>query len=57
MPKLPPKRWWKSCIRGVEKSGYAKDPAAVCGSQWYHKMTTSQQRIAVIESEKSKRKR
>lgn len=57
MPKRPPKRWWKSCVRGVEKSGMAYDPESVCGSVWYHKMSPAQKREAVRESEKSKRKR
>lgn len=56
MPKRPPKRWWKSCIRGVEKSGAAYDPQGVCGDLWYHKMTTEQKMKAVKESERKKKK-
>ena len=52
MPKRPPKRWWKSCVRKVEKSKYADDPEAVCGSVWYHKMSAAQKRKAVRESER-----
>lgn len=57
IPKRPPKKWFKSCVRGVEKSGVAYDPQAVCGDLWYHKMSVVQKKEAVRESEKSKRKR
>lgn len=57
MVKRPPKKWIKSCIRGVRKSGYADDPGAVCGDVWYHKMSTSAKRKAVRESEKVGKKR
>lgn len=55
MVKRPPKKWIKSCIRGVRKSGYADDPGAVCGDVWYHKMTEYAKRKAVRESEKRKK--
>jgi len=34
MDERPPKEWWDKCIEGVEKSGSAEDPEAVCGAQW-----------------------
>lgn len=52
MPKRPTKKWIRSCIRKVEKSGYAEDPGAVCGSVWYHKMSSAAKRKIVRESEK-----
>lgn len=57
MVKRPPKRWWKRCVQGVEKSGYAESPEAVCGDLWYHKMSILQKREAVRESEKRKKKK
>lgn len=56
MPKRPPKSWWKSCIKGVEKSGYADNPGAVCGSLWHHKLSEYQKRKIVKEEERKKRK-
>lgn len=44
--KRPPKKWMRSCIKGVKKSGKAKDPGAVCGSQWYKKMSPAKRRAA-----------
>lgn len=54
--KRPPKKWWKSCTKGVRASGSATDPEKVCGSEWYHKMSKSQKKSAVaaesvVESE------
>lgn len=57
MVKRPPKKWFKSCIKGVEESGYAEDPGAVCGDLWHHKMSTAQKRMAVRESERTIKKR
>lgn len=57
MVKRPPKKWMKRCVRGVEKSGAAYDPQAVCGSLWHHKMSPAQRTAAVRESEKRKKKR
>lgn len=57
MVKRPPKKWMRRCVRGVEKSGAAYDPEAVCGSVWYHKMSVSQKRKAVRESERRNKKK
>lgn len=57
MPKRPPKRWWKRCVRGVEKSGAAYDPQSVCGDLWHHKLTSVQKKKAVRKSERIGKKR
>jgi hypothetical protein len=43
--RRPPKPWMCKCVKGVAK-GKAKDPGAVCGAQWYRKMSPSQRRAA-----------
>lgn len=37
----------RDCVRGVEESRSARDPGAVCGALWYHKMTEGQRRAAL----------
>jgi hypothetical protein len=41
MAPRPPKKWWRSCVAGVEASGSAKErlggPPAVCGAVWRDK--------------------
>ena len=50
MVKRPPKRWFRSCVRKVRARGKARDPAAVCGAQWYHKMSKKAKRKATNRS-------
>lgn len=57
MPKRPPKRWFKSCVEGVEEGGYAEEPKAVCGDLWYNKLTEADRKRITREEEKKKRKR
>jgi hypothetical protein len=40
-PRRPTREFMQRCMRGV---GPGYDPGAVCGSQWYHKMTAAQKR-------------
>lgn len=54
MPKRPPKKWFRSCVRGVKKSGSAYDPESVCGSVWYHKLDIKQKKEIIRRSEKRK---
>lgn len=42
--RRPPKKWMRDCVRGASKS--ARDPGAVCGSLWHHKMTYKQRMAA-----------
>lgn len=44
-PGRPPKQWMRDCVRGASRS--ARDPGAVCGSLWYHKMSESERRRAL----------
>ena len=53
--KRPPKKWFKSCVRGVEKSGSAYDPPSVCGDLWHNKMGIEQKR-EIIREERRKKK-
>lgn len=46
-PGRPPKNWMKRCVAGVKAGGSAADPGAVCGAQWYKKMSESQKRAAL----------
>jgi hypothetical protein len=55
MPKRPPKKWFKRCTKGVEESGYATDPQAVCGDLWHHKLSDYAKRKIVRESERAKK--
>jgi hypothetical protein len=48
MMKRPPRKWMKRCIKGVSAHS-AQDPAAVCGSLWYHKMSPAAKRKAMRE--------
>lgn len=50
-PRRPPKKWMRDCIRGVKESGTAKNPGAVCGALWYHKMSPSQRHEALRRRE------
>jgi len=44
--RRPPKSWWDACVKGVEESGGAVDPDAVCGSLWFQKMTPAERKRA-----------
>lgn len=45
--KRPPKKWMRDCAKGVKRSRRrVRDPQAVCGSLWYHKMTKAQRKAA-----------
>lgn len=44
-PNRPPKKWMRDCVRGASKS--ARNPGAVCGALWYHKMSPAQRRAAL----------
>lgn len=44
-PRRPPKKWMRDCVAGASKS--ARDPGAVCGALWYHKMSPAQRRAAL----------
>lgn len=57
MVKRPPKKWFRSCVRGVEKSGTAYDPESVCGSLWHHKLSIGEKRKIVRESERVGKKK
>lgn len=46
----------KDCTEGVEQRGDVRNPAAVCGSLWYHKMSESDRRAATRKHEALKRK-
>lgn len=49
-PRRPPRGWFRRCMKGVEKSG-ARNPNAVCGSVWYHKLSEADRRRITRESE------
>jgi len=34
-PRRPPRQWWRACLSSVEAQKHARDPAAVCGAQWW----------------------
>jgi len=42
MPRRPPKEWMRECVGSVRASGTARDPGAVCGAIWYHKLTPAE---------------
>ena len=44
-PRRPPKQWMRDCVAGASKS--ARNPGAVCGALWYHKMSPAQRRAAL----------
>lgn len=50
-PGRPPKGWMSDCMAGV---GPSYDAGAVCGAQWYHKMSPAQKRAAVRRHEARK---
>lgn len=50
-PKRPPKHWWKGCVRGVRDSGSAAEPERVCGSIWYHQMSSAQRKRVLKQRE------
>jgi len=45
-PRRPPKAWFRRCVRGVERSGGAYDPQAVCGAQWQRKSEAEKRRLS-----------
>jgi len=45
----PPKDWWDKCVAGVEKSGSAVDPAAVCGNLWHNVMHSENPEVPTEE--------
>jgi hypothetical protein len=49
-PRRPPKQWMRHCVRGATAS--SRDPGAVCGSLWYHKMSAAQRRAALAREGK-----
>lgn len=44
--KRPPKQWIQRCTRGVSTSRSVYSPQAVCGAQWYRKMSAAKKRAA-----------
>ncbi len=52
-PRRPPKKWMRDCIRGVRKRGGVRDPAAVCGAEWYHKASAKAKRAALRREHKN----
>jgi hypothetical protein len=48
-PNRPPKQWMRHCTAGASN---ARDPGAVCGALWYHKMSASQRRAALAREGK-----
>lgn len=56
MPKRPPRKWMKDCVKGVQQSEDVKDPNSVCGSLWYHKMSPADRRAAIRRHESMKKK-
>lgn len=57
IPERPPKRWIRHCIKGVEKSGGADNPGAVCGDLWWNKKTPKERKQIIKEEESKKRKK
>ena len=52
-PRRPPKKWMRDCIRGVKRSKKkVRDPAAVCGAEWYHKASSKAKRAALRREHK-----
>jgi len=49
-PRRPPKKWMRDCVAGASSS--SRDPGAVCGALWYHKMSESQRRAALSRERK-----
>jgi hypothetical protein len=49
MPGRPPRDWFARCVADVAASGYADDPAAVCGGTWARK--SARQKTATIRAE------
>jgi hypothetical protein len=49
-PRRPPKKWMRDCVRGAGRS--SRDPGAVCGALWYHKMSPSSKRAALARERK-----
>ena len=47
MPRRPPKKWMRDCVRGVSRHSSVSDPGAVCGSLWYHKASSQSKRAAL----------
>lgn len=45
-PRRPPKRWFDRCLASVTAQGYADDPAAVCGAQWWR--MPARERAAIV---------
>lgn len=50
-PRRPPRQWMRDCERGAAKS--ARNPGAVCGALWYHKLSPAQRRAALRREGKS----
>jgi hypothetical protein len=51
MPKRPPKKWMRKCVKKVGRSRTAVDPGAVCGNNWYHQMSPEAKREALRADE------
>jgi hypothetical protein len=52
MPRRPPRKWFRSVVRGVASGGSAYDPESVAGALWYHKLSPAQKRRILRASEK-----
>jgi hypothetical protein len=52
-PRRPPKKWFDDCVAGVEASGSAADPYAVCGALWHRKMGPKA-KAAALRAERSR---
>lgn len=45
-PRRPPREWWAHCLAGATAHRYARDPAAVCGAEWWKKPAS--ERAAIV---------
>jgi hypothetical protein len=63
MPRRPPSKWMKDCVRGVKRKSRRSrksrkrvtNPQAVCGALWYHKMDDAGRKAALKRHEKTRR--
>lgn len=47
----------RDCTKGVAKKSRAKDPGAVCGALWHHKMSPAAKREALAREKRRTRKK
>ncbi len=53
MPKKPPRKWFRDCVKGVNKSkSKVTNPEAVCGDIWWHKKTKKERNVIIKKMEK-----